>query len=43
MAPAYNQTTTAEELADVAAAWRAWATDPDGWFSVLHGEVLITA
>ncbi|KQV65925.1 hypothetical protein ASC64_13665 [Nocardioides sp. Root122] len=33
---------TAEELADVAAAWRAWAVDPDGWFSVLHGEVLIT-
>ncbi len=31
------------ELADVAAAWRAWAGDPDGWFSVLHGEVLIRA
>ncbi|MBC2933274.1 class I SAM-dependent methyltransferase [Nocardioides sp. zg-1228] len=32
-----------EELEQVAAAWRAWATDPDGWFSVLHGEVLVRA
>jgi SAM-dependent methyltransferase len=32
---------TGEQLDDVAAAWRRWATDPDGWFSVLHGEVLI--
>lgn len=32
-----------DELAGVAAAWRAWAADPDGWFSVLHGEVLIRA
>ena len=30
-----------EELDAVAAAWRSWAADPDGWFSVLHGEVLI--
>lgn len=30
-----------DDLADVAAAWRGWAADPDGWFSVLHGEVLI--
>ena len=34
---------TTRELADVAAAWRAWAEHPDGWFSVLHGEVVITA
>jgi 2-polyprenyl-3-methyl-5-hydroxy-6-metoxy-1,4-benzoquinol methylase len=33
----------AEELAEVASAWRAWAVDPDGWFSVLHGEVLVRA
>ena len=26
-----------ELLAD---AWREWGTSPDGWFSVLHGEVL---
>ena len=24
------------------AAWRAWAATPDGWFAVLHGEVLAT-
>jgi SAM-dependent methyltransferase len=33
---------TTDELAAVAAAWRAWAQHPDGWFSVLHGEVVIT-
>ena len=32
---------SADELAAVAGAWRRWAADPDGWFSVLHGEVLI--
>jgi SAM-dependent methyltransferase len=34
---------TEDELAEVAAAWRRWAADPDGWFSVLHGEVLVRA
>lgn len=34
---------TPEELAGVADAWRAWAAHPDGWFSVLHGEVLLRA
>jgi SAM-dependent methyltransferase len=34
---------TTRELVAVAAAWRAWAEHPDGWFSVLHGEVVITA
>jgi SAM-dependent methyltransferase len=33
---------TRDELADVAAAWRGWAADPDGWISVLHGEILIS-
>ncbi len=28
------------ELAGFGAAWRRWAGDPDGWFAVLHGEVL---
>ena len=32
---------TPEEVAEVADAWRTWAAHPDGWFSVLHGEVLI--
>ncbi len=30
------------ELGAFAAAWRAWAASPDGWFAVLHGEVLAT-
>ena len=33
---------TAAELAEVAAGWRRWAAHDDGWFSVLHGEVLAT-
>jgi hypothetical protein len=28
------------ELADIADAWRSWATQPDGFFAVLHAEVL---
>jgi ubiquinone/menaquinone biosynthesis C-methylase UbiE len=28
------------ELAELAGAWRTWAAQPDGWFAVLHGEVL---
>lgn len=31
---------TAPELAEVADAWRSWASDPDAWFAVLHGEIL---
>jgi SAM-dependent methyltransferase len=31
---------TRDELAAIAHAWRRWAADPDGWFSVHHGEVL---
>ncbi len=30
---------TPEVLDDMAAAWRQWAEDPDGWFVVVHGEV----
>jgi SAM-dependent methyltransferase len=28
------------ELDDIALGWRAWASRPDGWFAVLHGEIL---
>ena len=28
------------DLDSIAAAFRAWAEQPDGWFAVLHGEVL---
>ena len=27
----------------IAAAWRTWASDPDAWFAVLHGEILARA
>jgi hypothetical protein len=30
-----------DELETVARAWRDWAAEPDGWISLLHGEVLI--
>jgi len=30
------------DLRSFAAAWRRWAASPDGWFAVLHGEVLCT-
>ncbi|GAA0680499.1 methyltransferase domain-containing protein [Kitasatospora atroaurantiaca] len=31
---------TIEELERIAAGWRRWAADDDGWFAVLHGEML---
>jgi SAM-dependent methyltransferase len=31
---------TTAELAGIAEAWREWGRREDGWFSVLHGEVL---
>jgi ubiquinone/menaquinone biosynthesis C-methylase UbiE len=33
---------TPEELAGIADAWRAWAAADDGWFAVLHGEIICT-
>ena len=33
---------TNEELTAMADAFRLWADQPDGWFTVLHGEVLAT-
>jgi SAM-dependent methyltransferase len=32
---------TPRDIEEIAAAWRQWAADPDGWISVLHGELLI--
>jgi ubiquinone/menaquinone biosynthesis C-methylase UbiE len=29
-----------DEVNGLADAWRAWASHPDGWFVVLHGEIL---
>ena len=31
---------TAEQLERISAAWRRWGAEPDGWFALLHGEVL---
>jgi SAM-dependent methyltransferase len=31
---------TAEQLRAVSDAWREWGAQEDGWFSVLHGEIL---
>jgi len=34
------------ELADLkrmAAAWREWVRDPDGWFAIPHGEIIARA
>jgi SAM-dependent methyltransferase len=28
------------ELETIAAGWRDWAAAPDGWFTVLHGEIV---
>jgi len=32
-----------ETLERISAAWRTWAARPDGWISILHGELLCTA
>lgn len=34
---------TTADLARVADGWRSWAETEDGWFSVLHGEILARA
>jgi 2-polyprenyl-3-methyl-5-hydroxy-6-metoxy-1,4-benzoquinol methylase len=30
-----------EDLDEIAAAWLAWAADPDGWISIPHGELVV--
>ncbi|PWJ53705.1 Methyltransferase domain-containing protein [Quadrisphaera granulorum] len=32
---------SAEQLEEIAAAWRRWAASPDGWIALLHGELLV--
>jgi hypothetical protein len=34
---------TGEDLHRISAGWRAWAADPDGWLSLLHGELIAKA
>ena len=34
---------TAGELRQISGAWLDWAAEPDGWISLLHGEILIRA
>lgn len=29
------------ELERISDAWKAWAAEPDGWFVILHGELII--
>ncbi len=31
------------DLVEIAQAWRQWAACPDGWFAILHGEILAWA
>lgn len=31
----------ADELTDISTAWKQWAADADGWFGIVHGEVLV--
>lgn len=31
---------TREDLERIAAGWRRWTDDPDGWLSIPHGEIL---
>jgi SAM-dependent methyltransferase len=37
-----SRTATKEELQALAQGWRRWASAPDGWLSVLHGELICT-
>jgi len=34
---------TGAQLEEIAAAWRAWAADPDGWIAIPHGEIICRA
>jgi SAM-dependent methyltransferase len=32
---------TEQDLRRISDGWRAWAADPDGWMSLLHGELVV--
>ena len=32
---------TKEGLEDVAKAWRTWGAEEDGWFAMMHGELIV--
>jgi hypothetical protein len=34
---------TDSDLHRLADAWREWGTHPDGWLTIVHGEVLARA
>ena len=34
---------TADRLRHIAEGWREWAAADDGWFTVLHGEIICRA
>lgn len=31
---------TADDLRSISAGWQRWVEEPDGWFTLLHGEIL---
>ena len=38
-----SQAATQGELEAISQVWRDWADSPDGWMSLLHGEILAWA
>jgi SAM-dependent methyltransferase len=34
---------TSDDLRRISAAWKRWAAHPDGWLSILHGELICQA
>ena len=38
-----SEAATEEDLQRISAAWQTWAAHPDGWLSLLHGELICRA